>query len=272
MEMSNISRDKQEIIMREVLQYLSTADYSKCNPEVIGGTWDIITKNINDKDPYKNIKEYYNLEVLKMTDMIEEIIKSSDNHFNTALKIAIAGNLIDFNARHKFDFNLLKEKIENIIHTDLAIDDGEQLYEQLGKAKTILYLGDNCGEICLDKIFIKYIKEEFPDIDISYAVRGNPIVNDVTSIDAKMVDMHSVANVIENGDSSLGTVIDRTSKEFKDAFYSADVIISKGQGNYEGLTEIDRGVFHLFMPKCKPIADLVSVKPMSIVCVEYKKS
>jgi uncharacterized protein with ATP-grasp and redox domains len=178
MDLFNVERSKREEMMREVLKYLSNADYSKCNPEVIGGTWDIILKYIESDNPYSDLKKYYNIEVLKMTDEIENLIENSDNKFNTVLKIAISGNLIDFAAKHKFDLEMLKKKIMNIYELKLTIDDSKILYDSLKTAKTVMYLGDNCGEICLDKLFIKYIKKEFPNIKVYFGVRGKRIVND----------------------------------------------------------------------------------------------
>jgi len=268
-DLLEIDRNKKEKIMRDVLKYLHEVDYAKCNPEIMGGTWNIILNYIENKNPYGEIKEYYNIETIKILDKAEELIKSSNDYFNTALKVAVAGNLIDFAAKHKFDFNFLKEKIENINEVSLAIDDSKELYNKLKTAKTLVYLGDNCGEICFDKLFIKYIKAEFPDIKVYFGVRGKAIVNDVTLEDAKMVAMEEVAEIIENGDDSLGTVIGRVSNDFKEKFYNADVVISKGQGNYESLREIDRdNVFHLFMAKCKTISALLNVKHLSILCLK----
>lgn len=273
MELFEVDRTTKEEMMREVLEYLSNADYAKCNPEIIAGTWNIILKYIENDNPYDDIKKYYNMEILKMTEAIDSLIENSDDKFNTALKIAIAGNLIDFAAKHKFDLEMLKEKIMNIEEINLAIDHSKDLYERLKTAKTIMYLGDNCGEICLDKLFIKHIKNEFPNIKVYFGVRGKIIVNDVTSDDALMVGMQEVAAVIENGDGSLGTVIDRVSDEFKEKFYHADVVIAKGQGNYESLSETDKNnVFHLFMAKCEPVSNSLGVKSMSILCVENKPS
>lgn len=271
MDLFIIERNKKEKMMKEVLEYLSNVDYSKCNPEVVGGTWNIIIKHIENDNPYSDIKKYYNIEVLKMTDEIDNLIINSTNKFNTALKIAIAGNLIDFAAKHKFDLEMLKKKIMNIQELNLTIDHSEILYERLKTAKNIMYLGDNCGEICLDKLFIKYLKNEFPNIKVYFGVRGKAIVNDVNFDDAQMVGMHEVADIIQNGDGSLGTVMEKVSDKFRESFYAADVVIAKGQGNYESLSEIDRdNIFHLFMAKCEPVSSSLGVKIMSIVCVENK--
>lgn len=271
MKLSELDRHGKEELMKEALNYLSDVDYNKCNPEITGEIWQIIIRHIKDDNPYDEIKKYYNREVLKMMKEMEEMIYNSNDKFNTALKLAITGNLIDFEAKHSFDVNVLKEKLRNIEKTKLVVDDSRSLYESLKNAKILMYLGDNCGEICLDKLFIKYIKNQFPGIKVYFAVRGKVIVNDITLEDAKMVDMHEVAEVIENGDGSLGTVMGRVSSEFKEKFYEADVVIAKGQGNYESLSEIDRNnVFHLFMAKCEAVAGLLGVNTMSIVCAQNK--
>jgi uncharacterized protein with ATP-grasp and redox domains len=221
-------------------------------------------------DPYEKIKRYYNKEILNVADKIRNLIKEADDKFDVALKIAITGNLIDFMASHTFDEKVLMERIGKARELNMPVDHSKRLYEKLKTANTLLYLGDNCGEIVLDKIFIEYIKTAFPGIKVYFAVRGKPIVNDVTVEDAHMVNMQEVAEIISNGDGSLGTVIQNASAEFRTVFYKADVIISKGQGSFESLSEIDRNdIFFLFMAKCNRVAKLLEVANLSIVCAEY---
>lgn len=262
--------DCKEAIMREVLGYLQNTDYKRANPEVMKGTWDIITKHIKNTNPYEGIKSYYNKQALHVADKIRNLIYTSDDAFHVALKIAITANLIDFAAAHTFDENMLLEKINTINEKTMPIDDSQKLYERLKRAKTLLYLGDNCGEIVMDKIFIEYIKATFPTLTVYFGVRGEAIVNDVTIEDANMVQMEEVAEVISNGDGSLGTVIEKTSTAFREIFYQADVIIAKGQGNYESLSESNRNhIFFLFMAKCDVVATSLKVAALSIVCAEH---
>lgn len=260
---------QREIIMREVLLYLHETNYQRTNPEVIKGTWDIVTRHIKNNDPYKEIKAYYNRELMKISAKVYQIIDQSDDKLLAALKIAIAANLIDFVASPTFNEKVLLKKIDAINEQKLAINDSKRLFESLQNANTLLYLGDNCGEIVIDKIFIKYIKKMFPSLKVYFGVRGQPIVNDVTLEDAHLVKMEEVAEVISNGDGSLGTVIEKTSTEFQQVFFNADVIIAKGQGNYESLSEINRGqIFFLFMAKCKAVAGSLGVSNQSIVCAK----
>jgi len=270
--MLDLSREQGEKIVKAVLVYLSTADFEKSNPQLMGSTWKIICNFIGDENPYKNIKAHYNAEMLKMYDEITGIINASDNKFITALKIAITGNLIDFAAKYTFNLDELKQKISDSKNLRLEVDHSNELYSKLKNAHKLFYIGDNCGEIVLDRIFIEIIKKEFPGINIFYGVRGRPILNDNTAEDARMVGMDKAATIIENGDGSSGTILSLVSDEFKKIFYDADVIISKGQANYESLQTADReGIFFLLMAKCELVAEPLGVSTKSIVCMEHKR-
>ncbi len=259
----------EEETLKSVKDYLDVVDMNKPSPQVMGEIWQIISRVIKNDNPYKEVKSYYNQEVMKITASIHDIIDSSHDGFNTALKIAIVGNLIDFSAKHNFNLAGLIDKINNILSTPLRVDHSNLLFDQIIKAKNMLYIGDNCGEIVLDKIFIQQILKNNPHLNIYYGVRGQSIVNDVTFDDANEVKMDEVATVISNGDTSQGTILSRTSLEFKEIFRKADVVISKGQGNFEGLVDNDdEKVYFLFMTKCEMISEIVSVEPLSIICLK----
>jgi uncharacterized protein with ATP-grasp and redox domains len=258
-----------EKIIREVLEYLSTTDYKRTNMEVVTSTWEIIVKHIHNEDPYKAIKRYYNHKLDQLSPAIKHIVDSSSDKFNTALKISIIGNIIDYNAKHFFTDEMLLYRITSIHYEQLTIDDSEKLHEKLKHAKSLLYIGDNCGEIVLDRIFIEAMKELFPDLHVYFGVKGKPIVNDATFEDATMVRMDQIAEIIDSGDGSFGTVIAQSNDLFKEKFWQADVIIAKGQCNYESLHREPRSnMFFLFMAKCDVIATLLDVKETSIICKE----
>lgn len=258
-------------LIRLTDDYLKTCDMTKTNPEAMGEIWAVIRDVLGTDNPYQEIKSYYNRLVLSMSDLIDKLICASSDRLVCGLKLAIAGNLIDFAARHEFDENSLKEMIGNISGTELAIDHSPQLFDTLKKSRTLLYLGDNCGEIVLDKHFILLLKEYYPNLQVFYGVRGKPIVNDVTAEDAREVCMEEAATVISSGDGSLGTVLHRTSTEFQEIFGAADVVICKGQGNYEGLADCRRdNIFFLFMAKCSLVAAPLGIDKMSIVCMKKR--
>ncbi|WP_315067496.1 ARMT1-like domain-containing protein [uncultured Clostridium sp.] len=146
---------------------------------------------------------------------------------------------------------------------ELAIDDSKVLIGDILNSKILLYLGDNCGEICMDKILLKKIKELNLDVKILFGVRGKPVVNDSIAEDA-------YAEVIDNGDGSLGTVLNRTSCEFKEIYKKADVIIAKGQANYECLSEEKKNIYFLLLTKCDVIANDIGVEEKKMICRKNK--
>ncbi len=268
-DMVGADPETREIMMKEALAYLEKEDFSKNNPEIMGQVWRRMTKYFPKEDLYEDIKAYYNRALLQMEPQMREQIEQSADPFDTALKMAILGNLIDFAmAGHAFDIESLKRSFEDMGRLRLAVDDGKSLYNELSKAGSLLYLGDNCGEICFDKIFIDTIRKAFPQLSVYYGVKGKAVVNDVTREDARMVRMDEVATVLDNGDDSLGTEMSRVKEEFRKAFYDADVVIAKGQGNFESLHEIGRNnIFYLLMAKCEVIAEVLGLEKGSVVCL-----
>lgn len=267
----SLDQEIERLLKQEVNRYLESVDMHKTNPEIMGEVWAIISRIINDSNPYGEIKRYYNKEIIKMVPEIQNLIDNSDDKLNTALKIAISGNLVDFAAKHVFDSNMLKEKIHEVTENKLAIDDSKKMFKMLESINTLLYLGDNCGEIVLDKIFIQEIKKRNPVIKVYYGVRGLPIVNDITMEDAVMTGMSEVAEVVSNGDGALGTVLKNTCMEFQKKFQEADVVICKGQGNYESLLGNEKEhIYFLFMTKCEIITEPLHVPIFSIVCLKNR--
>lgn len=225
----------------------------------------ILRKYSNNTDPYKKAKRLSNDTVLNMYPNLKSQIQLSDNSFDTALRLAIAGNIIDFAISTNFD---LQETIDRVLQSDFAINDSAELKKALSKAKTVLYLGDNCGEIVFDKIFIETLKHP----NLYYAVRGAPVINDATLDDALYIGMDKVTNVISNGYDAPSTILEHCSTEFKEIFDSADVIISKGQGNLEGLLgKTGKEVYFLLMVKCDVIANALNVKKGDFVVKKNNK-
>lgn len=267
----NVDDLQSEEMMREILDSLRKEDYKNTPPHLAKKVYSIICKFVQTDDPYKEIKEYYNKELLGMEDNLKEMIADSSDSFNSALKFAITGNIIDFGTEFQITKEFIFEKMEEVHQKQLRINDSIEMYEKLKNSKTLLYLGDNCGEIVMDKIFIQHIKNIFPNLNITYGVRGKPIINDVTREDAKMVKMEEVAEILDNGDGAPGTVMKDVKDEFKKFFYASDIVIAKGQGNYETLSGIDReDVYLLFMAKCDVVAKKMDVETMSLVCMKNK--
>lgn len=244
-----IPEAQQEAIFRRLLKGLAVIDYDK-SPPVLGRRMHrLIRELLQNPDPYHQIKEKYNHMMLELYSKFEGMINGSKDPFDTAMRLAIAGNVIDFGPQDQLD---VMDTINRVKGAKLAIDDSPHLRHDLQQATSLLYIGDNCGEIVLDKLFLNYmnVPQKF------FAVRARPIINDVTYHDAKMIGMEKVAKVITTGDDAPGAVWESTSKEFKDIFRNADVIISKGQGNLEGLLDVPHdNIYFLLVTKCDLIAE-----------------
>ena len=212
-------------------------------------------------DPFYEEKRESNTKALEIFDRWKPVVFSEPNSFHTTLRLAIAGNIMDYGASDNFDIDSV---IIEVLHANLAIDDSVLLHEKIESANKILYLGDNAGEIVFDRLFIETNMSD----KVTYVVKGGPILNDVTKRDADEVAMCHTAYVITNGYNAPSTILDKSSEEFLEYYNSADLVISKGQGNLEGLiNEQDSRIFFLLMVKCDVIADLLEVDKGSFVVV-----
>lgn len=255
---------KTEKMIKKILKYLIKADYNLSPPEIAKEVYKIISKISKNKDPYKDLKKFYNLEILKMEEDLKTIVK--DDYLKN-LKLAIIGNIIDFGTNVDINKDFIFEQINKFDEKKLVIDDSKKLYNKLKKSNTLLYLADNCGEIIFDKIFIEFLQKELPNLKIYLSFRGGAVINDATIDDISYIDFHKKIKIIDNGDNAPGTVLKNTNKKFQKIFKESDVIISKGQGNFESLNKLDKeNIYFLFMAKCQAVADEMTVNKMSLVC------
>ncbi|MBE0661787.1 MAG: DUF89 family protein [Bacteroidales bacterium] len=209
---------------------------------------------IGISDPFAAEKKSSNEIALDLYDTWKPKVATSANPFDLALRLAIAGNIMDYGANISFD---IQQTITRVLMDNFAIDHSQLLRERVSDAQDILYLGDNAGEIVFDKLFI----ETMINTNVTYVVKSKPVLNDVTMKDASQVGMFDVASVITNGFDAPSTVLSRCSNEFLRIYESADLIISKGQGNLEGLLpHSDPRIFFLLMVKCDIIANRLNVK------------
>jgi len=249
-----IEEKYQETVIKEVLAYYANIDFSQSPLLTNRNLHRVIRKIANNPDPYKKLKDNMNKEAVKYCEKYKDIVLKSDNPLDKALRIAVAGNVIDFGPGHSIE---IEKNIEKLLNEDFVIDDSQELFNDIKKAKNILYLGDNTGEIVFDKLFLEAIGRN----DITFVVRNSPILNDATIEDVKFFGIDKLVNVMTNGDDAPGTLLEFTSPEFKEIFDKADLIISKGQGNFEGLSEIkNKNIYFLLMIKCHIIANSVGLK------------
>lgn len=254
LERDNLSKEEKKLFAREMFGLFDKEKNDVSIPELSRKLHVLFKRYSKNPDPYQDVKKSSNDLVLAMYPELKNIVFDSVNHFDTALRLAIAGNIIDFGLSNDFE---LQETIDKVLNSEFAIDDSVQLKQALIEAKTVLYLGDNCGEIVFDKLFIETVMHP----NLFYAVRGAPVINDATLLDAKYVGINVVADVISNGYDAPSTILNHCSDEFLDIFNRADVIISKGQGNLEGLlNKTNKAVYFLLMVKCEVIADVLKVR------------
>lgn len=222
---------------------------------------DVIYRTVREitgvDDPFYEIKKLNIQEALDLYPEMKKIVSRSDNRLLTAVKLSIAGNIIDLGVRKKYN---LIESIHDILNQDFAISHFDQFVARLGKATSVLYLGDNAGESVFDKLLIEELHKP-----VTYVVREIPVINDVTRQDAIDSGLDRVAEIISSGSSAPATILRLCNKDFINRFDHADMVISKGQGNYEGLSGVDRSVFFLLKAKCHVIAKDLGVEEDDIV-------
>jgi damage-control phosphatase, subfamily I len=219
----------------------------------------ILRSYTNNPDPYKSEKKENNDQALNLLPEFEKLVKQSNDPFSASLRIAIAGNIIDFAANN--NFNILVT-VDKALNSEFAIDHSKQLKEAIENADSVLYLGDNAGEIVFDKLFIETIKHP----NLTYVVRGGPVINDATKEDAEYTGMTKVARVISNEYDAPSTIVNKSGELFQDYFKNASLIISKGQGNLEGLIPLnDSRIFFLLMVKCDVMSEFMGVKKDSFI-------
>lgn len=199
-------------LLRSVFTYLSKVDFKRSStPELTGEIFSLLKKETGNNDPYEETRTRYNKMFLDRIPELEQKINESDNPFLESIKYAIIGNIIDFNPIHDLTVSDVEAYFTKLKKEKLELDDSTLLIQEVHRANTLLYLGDNCGEICLDKILTKKIKEINPSCHVFFATRGSAVVND--------------------------------SVEFQAIYEKADIVIAKGQANYECLSDEEKNIF-----------------------------
>ena len=271
-EVAGASEPLRRELMQRALKLLAEGDVNRNNCIQIEQVYRMVAEGLGDADPYRETRLFFDREMLRLLPQLRKHIAQSEDPLRAAVRAAIAGNLIDLAALGgEVTLERAMQKVEDVEREGLYFDDCDGLDAALKNARTLLVLGDNCGEIAMDRLLIETIRRLYPQIEVKYSVRGSAVVNDVTYEDAAAVGMDEVAEVIDNGDCLLTTMLCRASEAFRRAFYAADVIIAKGMGNYEGLYNCDRGnIWFLMIAKCSVIARMSGAPKGSILCMEKK--
>jgi hypothetical protein len=198
------------------------------------------------QDPFRTYKARSIQNALSLYENLKTVVEGAEDPLLTAVRIAIAGNVIDLGANPDFD---LEGELKHVMSRELAIDHYESFRRSIEKARSLLYLGDNAGETVFDRILIEHLGK-----DTVYAVRDIPIINDATIEDAEKSGIGEVARIMSSGCDAPGIILKRCSSDFLDIFRRADLIVSKGQGNLESLSGEEAPIFFLLKVKCPVIA------------------
>ncbi|HOW54937.1 MAG TPA: ARMT1-like domain-containing protein [Syntrophorhabdaceae bacterium] len=244
-----------EGVLREILRCLAGLDLDQ-SPPVVG---QMIHRKLREltgnPDPYRNAKEHHNRLALEMLPELREQVKNSPDPLKASACLAITGNVVDLGAKHGLTENEVIANITRTLSEPFHIDI-ERLRKAIDRASSILYLADNAGEIVFDRLLI----EELPAGRVTVAVRGGPVINDATVDDARAAGLNEIVRVIDNGSDAPGTILDDCGLEFQRRFNKADLIIAKGQGNYETLSDEKKNIFFLFRIKCGVVASHTGFK------------
>lgn len=254
---------------RELMQlYLDTPVAGSASPLLSPGTTALFQKYYGlDADRFRQEKADSNKFVLERLPGIRRRIETTQDPLFTALQFAILGNYIDFSAlQGELTFEKLDEMLKNAENMDLDRETYHRFREKLGKSENLLYLTDNAGEIGFDRLLGEEIARAYPNLAITFCVRGGPAANDATRADAALMELPFP--VIDNGTNIPGTVLSALGAQAKQAMDAADVILSKGQGNVETLYGCGYPIFYAFLVKCQRFQDLFGKEKLTPMFVE----
>jgi hypothetical protein len=244
-------------ILDELGLMLNSISLESSPPEIGRLIYQKVSEITRNPDPFRELKRENTQQALALYPSLKEIIDRSSDSLLTAIRIAIAGNVIDFGAKTTFDIDAT---IEEILEKDFSIFDYTAFKRFLTKSKQVLYIGDNAGETVFDRLLIEQMNKP-----VIYVVREAPIINDATFDDAVMAGIDKAATIISSGTDAPGTILSTCSPEFKQILEQADFVIAKGQGNYEALSNENRSIFFLLIIKCKILADDIGVTKGDII-------
>ena len=255
---------QQRQVLDEVLGLLRQAEDGLTPPEIGDRVHHVVRRVSGIDDPYRALKAQSTREALALHPRLKTLVAASDDALDTALRLSIAGNIIDLGPAPEYS---LWEVVERVLAQPFALDDQGALrvaLAELSGQDALLFLADNAGETVFDRVLIEALIEWY-GLHVVYAVKGGPSLNDATIEDARAAGLHEVATLIDNGADAPGTALARCSPAFRRLFDAAPVILAKGQANYECLSDLGRGVFFALQCKCPVIARDVRVPLGSIV-------
>lgn len=246
-----------ESLLQAVRDRLDATPEEEIPPVTASDIHALIRQVSGDPDPYREAKHEATDHALTLYPKLKAIIAESDDPLQTAVRLAIAGNIIDLGVSEQYD---LEASIERVLVTEPAINHLPQLRQALSSANRVLFLADNVGETVMDRLLIEQL-----GLPVTYVVKGGPAVNDATREDALAAGLQEVCEVIDSGAATLGTLLHQCNEDFQKRFEEAELIIAKGMANYESLEGVRPGIFFLLQAKCAVVADDLGVEEKSLI-------
>jgi hypothetical protein len=246
----NLSTEQTKRVVDQVAMKIPKLSIDQSPPWNSRIIYDEIQAVTGVDDPFLEIKKQSNQQAMQLYDMACERVRQSSDPLNMAIRIAAAGNVIDYGTQHTI--TEITTAFNKSLDQPFSVFCYETFQKRLNDAKNILFLADNAGEIVFDRLLLETIKKP-----VTFAVRGVPIINDALRQDAIDVGIDHLAEIIDNGTGYPGTVLEKCSESFKNTFEQADLIISKGQGNFETLCDSDAPICMIFMVKCQQVVQHV---------------
>jgi damage-control phosphatase, subfamily I len=249
----------QQEIFHDVLSIMQKTDMNKPPAYTTTFIHRAIRKRLG-LDPFKKIKHDYNQIAMGLYPGLKEKVSRGPDPLWTAARLAIAGNIIDFGIFTSIDIDA---SVANALKKTIAVDDYESFRKAIFETDTVLYLLDNAGEIVFDKLLIEELARMGKKVKT--VVKGSPVLNDVTMEDALQTRLTELCEVVDNGSDAIGTILEWTSPEFQAHFQGSDLIISKGQGNFETIAGTEKRTYFLFQSKCDVVSKDLGLSPGSML-------
>jgi uncharacterized protein with ATP-grasp and redox domains len=255
--MAGADDNRQYWVLQEVLDELRQFEQTSTPPEMGYRIHQIVRREMGARDPYQQAKVVSTRQALAHYPKLKALVAEADDPLRTAVRLSIAGNIIDLGVAQEYD---LEGTIQRVLAQPFAIDAYAAFRDGLARAEGVLYLADNAGETVFDRVLIETMNKP-----VTYVVKGGPILNDATRQDALAAGLNSVATIVDNGCNAPGTIVRLCSQEFRQLLAEADLIIAKGQANYETLSDTPAPISFLLQAKCPVIARSLGVPLQSIV-------
>jgi uncharacterized protein with ATP-grasp and redox domains len=264
-----LDEEKKDLIFQKALKKAANIPYAEItSPEFSEKIYEVVEDISGEPDLYKTLRREQNRMVMDKIDIFRDKIKHSLDPLLTSGYYALLGNIIDYGGVRIFDPGEIFKQCDTI---NITVNDYPEFKKRLQEASRVLILADNAGEAVFDRLFIEEMKRFNPNLEVYYAVRSKPAINDVIKEDAEYIGMDRVAHIVETGSTCAGIIVPRSTQAFKKIYYTADIIISKGQGNFETLEKEPEDILLIFKVKCDIVAKYINLDLGSLVFA-FKRS